>query len=68
MTCSVRLQSESTFQFRKIQTWQSLQPLALFLVEIRDMRLPSFCRKFNFQQVLFEAFFDIINIFGSVEP
>ncbi len=27
-----------------------------------------FCRKSNSQQLLFEAFFDIVGIFGHVEP
>ncbi len=26
-----------------------------------------FCTKFNFQQLLFEPFFDVVHIFGSTE-
>ncbi len=27
-----------------------------------------FCMKFNSEQLLFEAFFDVMRIFGSVQP
>ncbi len=44
--------------------WSSLAPL-LGEMEIRVYRV--FCRKFNFIQFLFEAFFDNIGTFGSVQ-
>ncbi len=32
------------------------------------MRLQTFLDGFNFEQLLLEAFFDAMHIFGSVEP
>ncbi len=34
----------------------------------RYMRSRTFCMKFNSEQLLFELFFDVMHIFGSVEP
>ncbi len=34
----------------------------------RHMHPVTFCTKFNSKQLLFEAFFDIMRIFGSVAP
>ncbi len=45
--------------------WSPLGPL---LREIDMCAYGVFCRKFNSQQFLFEAFFDIFDIFGSVQP
>ncbi len=64
------LESESTFpfqyliNFKLVNLWSPLAPLP---GEIDLVRLRIFCRKFNFQQVLFEVFFDVIGIFGSIE-
>ncbi len=47
------------------QTWSPLAPL---MEEIDICEYWSSCRKFHSQQLLFKAFFDIIDIFGTVEP
>ncbi len=44
-----------------------MNPLVPF-EEDRHTRPLIFFRKFNFEQLLFEAFFDIIGNFGSVRP
>ncbi len=55
----------NTLQYFKLGNLWS--PIAL-LREVDMCTHWVFCRKFNIQQILFEAFFDIINIFGSAEP
>ncbi len=42
--------------------------LVLFRRKIHIYALWLFCMKFNFEQLLFKAFFDATHIFGSVEP
>ncbi len=62
--------SESTFPFQYIvifETWQSLEPDSSIPRGDKRVRRLSFCRKFNSQQLLFDAFFDIIRIFGSIQ-
>ncbi len=49
------------------ETWQYLEPLAPLLWEIKICAHWVFYRKFNSQELLFEAFFDIISNFGSIE-
>ncbi len=43
-------------------------PLALLLLEIDMCVRCVFCRKLNYGQLLFEAFFNFIGNFGSIEP
>ncbi len=50
---------------KHINLWSPLAPL---LEEIDMCVHYLFCRKFNAQQLLFEAFSDIIGNFGSLEP
>ncbi len=60
--------SESTFTFQYIiifQTWQSLEPPTSTPGQIDRCARLVFYRKYNFQQLLFEAFFHIIR--GYVE-
>ncbi len=45
-----------------------LNPLVPLLGGGRRVRLRVFCRKWNSQQILLQAFFHIFDIFGSVEP
>ncbi len=62
-------QSESNFPFLYIirfQMYSSLEPSSSTLGEICIRRL--FCTKFNSDQLLFEAFSDVMRIFGSIEP
>ncbi len=62
--------NESTISFQYIiifQKLQSLEPLAPLPGEIEICVHWVFLRKLNSQQLLFEAFFDIISIFGSIE-
>ncbi len=47
--------------FRYTDLWNSPAPLVR---EIREI----FCTKFNSEQLLFEAFFDVVRIFGISEP
>ncbi len=51
------------------QKWQSRQsPIAPLWGEIEVCAHWLFCMEFNAQQLLFEAFLDIMHIFDSVEP
>ncbi len=44
-------------------------PQAPLVVEINMCaRRGQFYKKFNFEQLLFEPFFDVMRIFGSIEP
>ncbi len=45
-----------------------MSPLAPLRGEIDKRAQSLFCMKFNFKQLLSEAFFDAMRIFGSVEP
>ncbi len=68
---SIEPKSESTFIFwYKIifETWLSLEPLAPLLDKRNMCAHRLFCTKFYAKQLLFEAFFDIIDNFGNVEP
>ncbi len=63
--------SESTSPFQYIiifQTYQSLELPGSTPGGDRHMRPLTFCRKFHSQRLLFEAFLDIIGIFGNVDP
>ncbi len=44
------------------------KPLAPLMGEIDIRARGLFCVKFNFERLLFEAFFDVMRIFGGVEP
>ncbi len=44
---------------------RSLAPLRR---EIDACARELFCKKFNFEQLLFQAFFDVMRIFGGIEP
>ncbi len=50
------------------QSWESIEPLAPLLEEIDICAHRLFYTKFNFEQLLFKAFFDAMCIFGSGEP
>ncbi len=52
----------------RFQTYWSLESLAPLMGEIDIWARWLFCVKFNSEQHLFEAFFDVMCIFGSVEP
>ncbi len=44
-------------------------PTSTLLGDQHNMRLLTFlCTQFNAQQLLFEAFLDIMRIFGIIEP
>ncbi len=64
--------TESTFPFLYIiiQRWKSFKPPSSIRgggeVDICPCRL--FCMKFNAEQLWFQSSFDVIRIFGSVEP
>ncbi len=61
--------SESTFPFKFtiiFQRWQSLEPLVSLLWKIDICVHWVFCTKLNSEQILFEAFLDIMRIFGSI--
>ncbi len=45
-----------------------LRPLAPLWVEIDICYCRLFCTKFNAKQLLFQSFFYVMRIFGSVEP
>ncbi len=65
-------QSESNFPFLYIIKFWTLvliflSPLALLMGEIDLCAHGLFCTKFNFEQLLLEAFFDMMRIFGSGE-
>ncbi len=69
--CSIEAQNESTFPFQYIiifkngNRWRSLAPV-LGEIEICVHRV--FCIKFNSALFLFEGFFDITDIFCSIQP
>ncbi len=66
----VEHESKSTFQFQNIiisKPCQSLGPFSSTPEGDRHVRSLSFSRKFNSQQLLSEAFFDIIGILRSIE-
>ncbi len=68
---SVEPQTESIYPFLYIiifQRWVSLEPPSFTLGEINICARGLFCMKLNFEQLLFEAFFDALHIFGGVEP
>ncbi len=51
------------------QRWESLEPLPPWGGGWIDICARGFsCTKFNFEQLLFKAFFDAMRIFGGVEP
>ncbi len=50
--------------FKHTDLWR---PLAQLVGEIDICARGLFCAKFNFEQLLFEAFFDVMRIFGRVE-
>ncbi len=57
------------FPFRIIlRTFQSFEPPSSTPGEIDICARILFWTKFNFDQLLFEAFFDAMRIFGSVQP
>ncbi len=69
--CSTESLSQSIFLFQYIiifQTWQSFKLLSSTPGGDKHVRQRIFCRKWNSQQLLFQDFFHIIGISGSVEP
>ncbi len=52
------------YDFKNTDLWR---PLAPFVWEMGISARELFCLKFNSKQLLFEAFFDIMRILGSVE-
>ncbi len=69
--CSIEPQSESTFPFFYIiifQTCVFFDPLAPLWRGIDICAHGLFCIKFNYEQLLLEAFFDAMCIFVSVRP
>ncbi len=50
------------------QKWKSFEPPSSTLGEDRHIRSLTFCTKFNFEQLLFKAFFYAMRIFGGIEP
>ncbi len=68
---SMEPQTVSTFPSFYIiilQIWESFEPPSSTLRGDRHMRSRTFfVRKFNFEQLLFKAFFDLTRIFGSVK-
>ncbi len=69
----VEPQTESTFLFLYIiifQRWESFEPPNSTRGGGRDrhMRLGTFRTKFNFKQLLFEAFLDVMRICSNVGP
>ncbi len=68
---SIQPCSASTFQFQYIiifQTGKTLEPPSSTSGEDIHMRPLFFCKNFSSEQLLFETFFDIIDIFGSIQP
>ncbi len=68
---SIQHESKSAFPFQYniiFETYQSFEPRSSTLEGDRHVRPLIFCKKFNPQQLLFETFFLIMHIFGSVEP
>ncbi len=55
----------AALSFKHIDLWN---PSASFLGEIGICARRLFCMKFNYEQLLFEAFFDVMHIVGSIEP
>ncbi len=51
-----------------IETISSFKPPSSTLGRDRLMPLRTFCPKFDAKKLLFEAFFRIVHIFGSVQP
>ncbi len=69
--CSVQPESESIFYFSIIyyfKIYQSFEPPSSTPVGDRHMRPPTFFKKYNVHQFLFETFFDLMRIFSSIEP
>ncbi len=67
---SVESQTESTFPFLYIiiyQRWEPFEPPSPIPGEIDIWSHWLFCTQFNAQQVLLEAFLDVMRIFASVE-
>ncbi len=62
--------NESSFHFsvHLFQRWQSFDHHSSTPTGDRHTRPMTFCMKFNFAQLLFEQFFDIIDNFGSLQP
>ncbi len=56
----------NTFESYNAQKWKT--PLAPLQGETDKCVYGLFCTKFNSEQLLFEAFFDVMRIFGSFEP
>ncbi len=68
---SIEPQSESNFPFlytKRFQTYWPLEHVAPLVGEIDICTRGLFCTKFNSKQLLFEDFFDVMCIFGSIEP
>ncbi len=66
----VESQTESTIPFLYIiilQRWKSFEPNSSAPVGDRHVRSQTFFRKFKAKQLLFQTFFDVMRIFGSVE-
>ncbi len=62
---------ESTYPFLYIiifQTWETFEPSSSTPVVDGHISSWNFCTKFNDKQLLFQTFFDVMHIFGSVEP
>ncbi len=67
---SVEPQTEPIFPFLYIiifQRWESFEPLVPLQGQIDICARGLFCTKFNFEQLLFKAFFYAMRIFGIVE-
>ncbi len=69
---SIQPLSECIFPFQTniiFQPYQYFKPPSSTLggAEIHKCARELFCTKFNFEQLLFEPFFDVLCIFGSVE-
>ncbi len=68
----IELQTEATFPFLYIiifHKWESFEPPGSTLGGRQTICAHGLsCMKFNFKQILFSAFFDVMHIFGCVEP
>ncbi len=67
---SIEPKSESNFPFLhfiRFQTYWSLETLAPLVGEIDICAPRLLCMKFNSEQLLFDAFFDIMRIFGNIK-
>ncbi len=68
---SIEQQTESTFPFLYIiifQRWESFEHPSSIQGKIDICAHGLVCTKFNFEQLLLKAIFNVMHIFGCIEP